>query len=243
MQALLAAAVLMSLSMPALAGEPMGPAAPSTIAKPIPGVQAPTDAKALVEYGEQQDLKRRIIRLYGEVNETSAHTLIAQMRALDEADPGAPITMVIDSPGGGVIDGLAIFDTMKSLKSPVYTTCLGQCASMGAVLLIGGESGHRSSMPNAEIMLHQVSAGTRGKVSDMQINVQSAAAAEDRLVRIIAAYSGQNEQALKSFIQQDKYLTADQARKLGFIDSIEQPIRTPTPPVPAEKLKVPVFQP
>lgn len=172
-------------------------------------------------------LKDRIIILSEDVNELSASALIAQMLFLDAEDPGKEIRLYINSPGGSVYDGLAIYDTMRALKSPVATLCNGLAASMGAFLLAAGDAGLRKAMPNARIMIHQVSSGSRGTATDLEIHLKETLELKEKLSRIMHSHTNNkvSYETLYGMMERDKWLSAEQALELGLIDEIIKPLK------------------
>ena len=154
-------------------------------------------------------LNDRIIFLGEEVNATTASLVVAQMLYLEAQDPDKDIQLYINSPGGSVTDGMAIYDTMQYVKCDVSTICVGMAASMGAFLLSSGAKGKRIALPNAEIMIHQPSAGTQGKVTDMEIDVE-----------ILASNTGKTAEEVKAASERDHWMTADEAKDFGLVDKI-----------------------
>ena len=165
-------------------------------------------------------LKERIIFLGEEVNETTASLTVAQMLFLESEDPGKDIHLYINSPGGMVTAGMAIYDTMQYIKCDVSTICIGMAASMGAFLLAGGAKGKRFALPNAEIMIHQPSAGTQGKVTDMEIDVEHFLRIKKNLNQILANNTGKTAEEIKAASERDHWMTADEAKEFGLVDKI-----------------------
>ena len=165
-------------------------------------------------------LKERIIFLGEEVNETTASLIVAQLRFLESEDPGKDIHLYINSPGGSVTAGMAIFDTMNYIKCDVSTICVGMAASMGAFLLSSGAKGKRIALPNAEIMIHQPSAGTQGKVTDMEIDVEHFLRIKKNLNEILASNTGKTAEEVKAASERDHWMTADEAKDFGLVDKI-----------------------
>ena len=157
-------------------------------------------------------LNDRIIMLSEEVNDTTASLVVAQLLYLEAQDP--------DSPGGSVSAGMAIYDTMQYIKPDVCTICVGMAASMGAFLLSSGAKGKRLALPNAEIMIHQPSAGTQGKVTDMEIDVEHFLKIKERLNRILAANTGKTPEEVKADSERDRWLTAEEALAYGLVDKV-----------------------
>jgi len=162
----------------------------------------------------------RIIFLGTEVNDTVANLLVAQMFFLESSDPDKDIHLYINSPGGSVYSGLAIYDVMQYIKSPVSTYCIGMAASMGALLLTAGEHGKRYSLPHSRIMIHQPLGGAKGQASDIEIQAREIMYLKERLNAILSKHSGKSmEQVLKD-TDRDNYLSAKDAREYGLIDKI-----------------------
>ena len=165
-------------------------------------------------------LKDRVVFLRGEVNEALANSIVAQLLFLEMEDPDADISMYINSPGGSVTDGMAIFDTMRYIKPKVRTVCLGMAASMGAFLLMAGEPGMRLALPNSEVMIHQPSGGAQGQQTEIEIAAQQIKATRTKLNKILADTSGQPFEKVQADTERDHYLTADEALEYGLIDRI-----------------------
>jgi ATP-dependent Clp protease protease subunit len=164
-------------------------------------------------------LKDRIIFLGEDVNEHSMNLCIMQMLFLDREDSHAPIELYINSPGGSVVDGLALYDVMHTISAPVNTTCVGTAASMGAVLLTGG-TGTRSALPHSRIMIHQVSSGYRGTAADINIQVKETNKLYDQLLEILSKKSGQTVKKLRNDCDRDYYMSAEEAKAYGIIDVV-----------------------
>ena len=165
-------------------------------------------------------LNDRIVFLNGEVNEASASIIVAELLYLEAQDPDKDIQMYINSPGGSVTAGMAIYDTMQYIKCDVSTICIGMAASMGAFLLSSGAKGKRIALPNAEVMIHQPSAGTQGKVTDMEIDVEHFLKIKQRLNRILAQNTGKSEEQVKADAERDHWLSAEEAREYGLVDRV-----------------------
>lgn len=165
-------------------------------------------------------MKDRIVTLFGEVDELSASVLIMQFLWLESQDAEKPILFYINSPGGSVSDGLAIYDTMKFLKSPVHTFCMGMAASMGAFLLGAGEKGHRYALPNSRIMIHQPMGGARGQSTDIQIQAEEIKKIRQNLEEIMAGYTGKTLDVVHKDCERDYYMTAEEAKKYGIVDKV-----------------------
>lgn len=170
-------------------------------------------------------LKDRIIFLGGEVDDDTANIIVAQMLFLEADDPDKDIFLYINSPGGSVSAGMAIFDTMQYIKCEVSTICVGLAASMGAFLLTAGAKGKRRALPNAEIMIHQPSDGARGQATDMNIQVEQILRIKKRLNAILAERTGQPVEKIAADTERDNYLTAAEAKDYGLIDEIIEPRR------------------
>ena len=164
-------------------------------------------------------LKDRIIFLGEEVNEHSMNLCIMQMLFLDREDPHMPIEFYINSPGGSVVDGLALYDVMHTISAPVNTTCVGTAASMGAILLCGG-TGSRSALPHSRIMIHQVSSGARGKSADLRIQMAETDKLENILFQILADKTGKTLKQIAKDCDRDYYLSSEEAKTYGLIDSV-----------------------
>lgn len=166
----------------------------------------------------------RIIFLGTQVNSVVANMLVAQMLFLEQADSEAPIHMYINSPGGSVYDGLAIYDIMQHIKCPVYTYCVGMAASMGSLLLQAGAEGNRSSLPNSRIMIHQPLGGARGQASDIEIQAKEILDLKKSLTDIYVKHSSKNVSydTFEKLMDRDKYLSPQEALELGLIDRIIQ---------------------
>ncbi len=165
-------------------------------------------------------LKERIIFLGEEVNETTASLTVAQLLFLESEDPGKDIHLYINSPGGVVTAGLAIYDTMQYIKCDVSTICIGMAASMGAFLLSGGAKGKRFALPNAEIMIHQPSGGAKGQATEIQIAAENILKTKKRLNEILAANTGKPVEQIAADTERDNYMSAQEAVEYGLIDSI-----------------------
>ena len=165
-------------------------------------------------------LKDRIIFLGEEVNEVTASLVVAQLLFLEAEDPGKDIQLYINSPGGSVTAGMAIYDTMQYIKCDVSTICLGMAASMGAFLLAGGAKGKRYALPNATIMIHQPSGGAQGQATEIQIVAEHIAHTKRTLNEILAANTGQPLEVVEKDTDRDNYMTAEQAQAYGIIDGV-----------------------
>ena len=165
-------------------------------------------------------LNYRIIFLSEEVNDTTASLIVAQMLYLEAQDPDKDIQFYINSPGGSVTSGLAIYDTMRYIKCDVSTICIGMAASMGAFLLSSGTKGKRIALPNAEIMIHQPSGGAQGQVTDIQIHANRIAEIKKKLNEIMAENTGRSIEEVTRDTERDHFLTAEQAKEYGLIDKV-----------------------
>lgn len=165
-------------------------------------------------------LKDRIIFLGTPIEDHIANLVIAQLLFLESEDSEKPIDMYINSPGGVITAGLALYDTMNYLRAPVRTVCLGQAASMGAVLLAAGSPGHRFALPNSRIMIHQGSGGFRGNTPDVIIQVKEMELLSDRCMEIIAKHTGRSHEEVKRDGERDRFMSAHEAKEYGIIDEV-----------------------
>ena len=165
-------------------------------------------------------LKDRIIFLGEEVNDTTASLIVAQLLFLESEDPDKDIMFYINSPGGSVTAGMAIYDTMQYIKCDVSTICIGMAASMGAFLLSSGTKGKRLALPNSEIMIHQPLGGYQGQVTDIQIHAERFIAIKDKLNKILSENCGQPLEKVKADTERDNFLTAEEAMQYGLIDKV-----------------------
>lgn len=165
-------------------------------------------------------LKERIIFVGGQIHDDMANVIVAQLIWLDYTDPKKEIKMYINSPGGSVTAGLAIYDTMQFVKADVSTLCVGMAASMGAVLLAGGAAGKRLALPNAEVMIHQVMGGAQGQASDIEINARHILKTKQRLNDILATHTGQPLKKVEKDTDRDYYMSAEEAKEYGLVDQI-----------------------
>ena len=165
-------------------------------------------------------LKDRIVFVSGEVEDGMANAIVAQLLFLQAEDPEKEISMYINSPGGSVTAGLAILDTMKMVKCPVATYCVGQAASMGAILLAAGEKGRRHALPNARIMIHQPWGGAQGKASDIEITAKEILRLKDVLNGILAEASGKTLEAVCKDTDRDHFMSAEEAKAWGIVDKV-----------------------
>ena len=165
-------------------------------------------------------LKDRIIFLGDAIEDHVANLIIAQLLVLESEDPEKDIQLYINSPGGVVTSGMAIYDTMQYLRAPVSTICIGQAASMGAVLLAAGATGKRYALPNSRIMIHQGSGGFRGNTPDVEIQMREMLHLTDRLMEILAKHTGQDFERVKRDSERDKFMSAEEAQQYGLIDEV-----------------------
>ncbi|WP_338054932.1 ATP-dependent Clp endopeptidase proteolytic subunit ClpP [Sandaracinus amylolyticus] len=165
-------------------------------------------------------LRDRIIFLGSEINDDVANVIIAQLLILEGEDPDKEITMYINSPGGVITSGLAIYDTMQYVRCPVSTVCLGQAASMGAVLLAAGTKGRRRCLPNSRVMIHQPHGGARGQATDIEIQAREILHLRGRLNEILAKHTGQSIEQVKNDTERDRFLAANEAKEYGLIDEV-----------------------
>ena len=165
-------------------------------------------------------LKDRIVMLGTPINDDVANTIIAQLLFLESEDPDKDINLYINSPGGVVTSGLAIYDTIQFMKAPVSTICVGQAASMGAVLLTAGAKGKRFALPNARIMIHQPSGGAQGQATDIEIQAKEILKIRERLNQILANHTGQPLDKIADDVERDYFMSSEESMKYGLIDEI-----------------------
>ena len=165
-------------------------------------------------------LKERVIFLVGEVNDQTANLVVAQLLFLESENPEKDISFYINSPGGSVTAGMAIYDTMNFIKPDVSTLCCGFAASMGAFLLAAGTKGKRFSLPNSKVMIHQVLGGARGQATDIEIHARDILRTKDQMNRILAERTGQPLEKVQRDTERDYFLTADEAKDYGLIDKV-----------------------
>ena len=165
-------------------------------------------------------LKERIIFLGEEVNDVSASVIVAQLLFLEAEDPGKDIQLYINSPGGSVTAGMAIYDTMNYIKCDVSTVCMGMAASMGAFLLAGGAKGKRYALPNAEVMIHQPSGGARGQATDIRIHAENILRTKAKLNQILAENTGKPVEEVERDTERDNFMSAEEAKAYGLIDAV-----------------------
>lgn len=165
-------------------------------------------------------LKDRIVMLCGEVTDDLANLVVSQLLFLESVDSKKPVFLYINSPGGSVTAGMAIYDTMNYISCPVHTICMGLAASMGAFLLSGGEKGHRYALPNAEIMIHQPSGGARGQATEIQIVAENILKTKRKLNEILAKNTGKSIADITRDTERDNYMSASEAKDYGLIDEV-----------------------
>ena len=165
-------------------------------------------------------LNDRIVMLSDEVNDVTASLIVAQLLYLEAQDPDKDIQFYINSPGGSVSSGFAIYDTMQYIKSDVSTICIGMAASMGAFLLSSGAKGKRIALPNAEVMIHQPSGGFRGQATDIQIHAEKILRTKERLNTILAENTGRTVEEVRDASERDNFMTAEEAKEFGLIDNV-----------------------
>jgi len=168
-------------------------------------------------------LKDRIVFIGSEIDDAVANAIIAQLLFLEKEDSTKDIDIYINSPGGSVVDGLAIYDTMQLIKPQVSTICVGLAASMGAVLLCGGAPGKRYALPNAKLLIHQPWGGFRGQVSDIEIHAREMQLTKKRLNEILAKHTGQPIKQVEKDTDRDHFMTPEEAKRFGLIDEIIEP--------------------
>jgi len=165
-------------------------------------------------------LKERIVFINGPVHDGMSHLIVAQLLHLEAENPSKEISMYINSPGGVVTSGLSIYDTMQYIKPKISTLCMGQAASMGSLLLAGGEKGMRFSLPNSRIMVHQPSGGYQGQASDIMIHAAETQKLKDRLNQIYVQHTGQDIEAVEKALDRDNFMSPEEAKQWGHIDEI-----------------------
>ncbi len=165
-------------------------------------------------------LRDRIVFLNGEVNDDVAEMLCAQLLFLEAENPEKPAHLYINSPGGAITSGLAIYDTMQYIRAPVHTLCMGTARSMGSFLLMAGEPGHRMALPNASLHVHQPLGGFQGQASDILIQAEEMKRTKDRVIRLYAQHCGLSEEEVERVLDRDRFMTADEAAAWGLIDRV-----------------------
>ena len=168
-------------------------------------------------------LKDRIIFLGGEIDDDVANTVVAQLLFLEMEAPDADLCLYINSPGGSVTAGMAIYDTMQYIKPQVRTVCVGMAASMGAFLLMAGEKGKRCALPNSEVMIHQPLGGAQGQATDVQIRAEWLLKTKEKMIRMKAEMTGQPEEVIRRDVERDHFMSAKEALEYGIIDEIFDP--------------------
>lgn len=168
-------------------------------------------------------LNDRIVFLGEEVNDTTASLVVAQLLYLEAQDPDKDIQMYINSPGGSVTAGMAIFDTMNYIKPDVRTVCIGMAASMGAFLMMAGKKGKRLALPNSEIMIHQPLGGAQGQATDVAIRAEWLMKTKEKMTRMMSEMTGQDIERVKQDVERDYFMSAEEALQYGIIDEIYQP--------------------
>ena len=193
---------------------------PTSINQLVPMVveQTPRGERAYDIYSRL--LKERVIFLTGPVEDIGANLVVAQMLFLEAENPDKDISLYINSPGGSVTAGLSIYDTMQFIKPDVSTLCVGQAASMGAVLLTGGTKGKRHALPNSRVLIHQVMGGFQGQASDIEIHAQEILSIKEKLNSILSTHSGQKIDKIAKDSDRDNFMTPDEAVEYGLIDSV-----------------------
>ncbi|EJB01557.1 ATP-dependent Clp protease protease subunit [Rhizobium leguminosarum] len=167
-------------------------------------------------------LRERIVFLNGEVNDTVSALVCAQLLFLEAENPKKPIHLYINSPGGVVTSGLAMYDTMRYIRAPVHTLCMGTARSMGSFLLMAGEPGERAALPNASILIHQPSGGFQGQATDMQIHAEEILKTKQRMTRLYAEHCGRSYEDFERAMDRDRFMTSQEALEWGLIDKIMQ---------------------
>lgn len=165
-------------------------------------------------------LKERVIFMVGQVEDQMANLIVAQMLYLESENPEKDISLYINSPGGVVTSGLAIYDTMQFIRPNVSTVCIGQAASMGAVVLAGGAEGKRHALPHSRVMIHQPLGGSQGQATDIEIHTKEILGTRDRLNKILSSHTGQDIDKIKEDTDRDNFMNAEQAQEYGIIDSV-----------------------
>jgi ATP-dependent Clp protease, protease subunit len=165
-------------------------------------------------------LKERIIFVTGQVEDNMASLIVAQLLFLESENPKKEINMYINSPGGVVTSGLGIYDTMQFIRPPIATLCMGQAASMGSLLLAGGENGMRGALPNSRIMVHQPSGGFQGQVTDILIHAKEVEGIKRRLNQIYEKHTGRTYEEIETALERDRFLSPEEAKEFGIIDSV-----------------------
>ena len=165
-------------------------------------------------------MRERIIFLNGEVNDTISSLVCAQLLFLEAENPKKPINLYINSPGGVVTSGMAMYDTMRYIKAPVHTLCMGTARSMGSFLLMAGEPGHRAALPNASLHVHQPLGGFQGQASDVLIHAEEMRQTKQRMISLYAKHCGRSNEEVERTLDRDRFMTANQALEWGLIDQV-----------------------
>ena len=165
-------------------------------------------------------LKERVVFMVGPVDDHMANIIVAQLLFLESENPEKDISLYVNSPGGAVSSGLAVYDTMQFIRPDVSTVCIGQAASMGAVVLSGGEKGKRHALPHSRVMIHQPMGGSQGQASDIEIHTREILGVRERLNRVLSLHTGQSLATIKKDTDRDNFMSAEDARKYGIIDSV-----------------------
>lgn len=165
-------------------------------------------------------LEDRVVFLSGEIDDETANTVVAQLIYLESKDPDKDISLYINSPGGSVTAGLAIYDTMRYIRCDVSTICVGMAASMGAVLLASGAKGKRYALPNSEIMIHQVLGGASGQATDVEIHTKHLLKTKEKLIGILSELTGKSAEQVKIDTERDNFLSAEEAKQYGIVDEV-----------------------
>ena len=203
-------------------GFPQAPASPMAAGGLVPMVveQSSRGERAYDIYSRL--LKERVIFMVGQVEDYMANLIVAQLLFLESDNPDKDISLYINSPGGSVTAGMAIYDTMQFIKPNVSTLCIGQAASMGAFLLTAGQPGKRFVLPNSRVMIHQPSAGYQGQATDIDIHAREILAIKERMTRLMAGHCGQTYEKVKDDTERDRFLTAEDSVEYGLVDRIVQ---------------------
>ncbi len=176
-------------------------------------------------------LRERIIFLNGEVNDTVSGLICAQLLFLEADNPKKPVYFYINSPGGVVTSGLAMYDTMRHIRAPVHTLCMGTARSMGSFLLMAGEPGERAALPNADMLVHQPSGGFQGQASDIAIHAENTMQTKRRMTRLYAEHCGRSYEEVERALDRDRFMTAEEALTWGLIDRILDPSNSECTPM------------
>ena len=224
----------MSLSAPRILGASLGERDPFEVYAnslvPMVVEQTARGERAFDIYSRL--LKERIIFLTGPVYDGVASLICAQLLFLESENPNKDIAFYINSPGGVVTAGMAIYDTMQYIRSPVSTVCIGQAASMGSLLLCAGAAGKRYALPNARIMVHQPSGGAQGQATDIEIQAREILATRARLNQVYVKHTGQKLETIEQTLERDRFMSADEAKEFGLVDQVVE-----NRPVPGEEKK------